>query len=141
MPMTGDEFDNEIARNMQEAIADAAKPKQRCIRKLRCARKMTCEYAQERQETAELQDLYIGSGLHDFRDCENWLARRELNTGLDMPRRPAGAGSRHNSHVDRNVERKKLIEKIERGEGLPFSSHTPEELRNMLEASRRKKGK
>ncbi len=140
MPMTGEEFNEEIEKGIQDAIREASAKKVRCIRRTRCARNMTCEYAQIRNETAELQDLFVGKAPN-LGDCENWKARRELNTGLDMPRRPAGAGSRHNSHVDRNAERKKLIEKIERGEGLPFSSHTPEELRNMLEASRRKKGK
>jgi hypothetical protein len=141
MSMSGDEFDDELQKSMQEAIADAGRRKVRCIRKTRCARNMTCEYAQIRNETANLEDLYKGSGLHDFRDCENWLARKELNTALDIIRRPNGSGSRHNLHADRDAERRKLLERIERGEGLPNSAHTPEELRNMLIASRRKKGK
>ena len=133
----------DVGKAIQEAVEEATATtglRKLCVRRHRCARKMTCEHAQVRNQSSDVVDLFRGKSP-DLGDCENWKARRELNTELDIIRRPNGSGSRHNAHADREAARKELIRKIDAGEPIPFSNHTPEELKNMLDNARRKKGK
>lgn len=132
----------EFGKILQEVMSKelSAGNQKYCIRAKRCARNMTCEHAQTRDVTTETLDLFQGKSP-DLGDCSNWIARKELNTGLDLPRRVSGGASRHNQHADRARAQDELLRKIDRGEKLPFSSHTPEELKNMLEDSRRRRKK
>lgn len=137
-----DEFDNpeDFASAVQEALGDPSGTRKLCMRAIQCVRKLTCEHAQTRQGTVELQDLFNGRAP-DLGDCENWSPRRELNTGLDIPRRKSGGISRHNAHANRIRAQEELLRKIEAGEPLPYSTQSPEELKKMLYESRARRKK
>jgi hypothetical protein len=135
-----DDFDFD-PQSMADAIGDVKSGEARkyCIRSKQCPRSMTCDYAREPTETTELADLFQGKSAN-LGDCSNWYIRPELYSSLDVPRRRNGSGSRHNSHApDRAAAHAELIRKIDAGEPIPYSPYTPEEMKNMLNAARRKK--
>lgn len=132
---------DQFAKQLQEEIIGESKPRQLCMRAKRCSRNLTCEHAQVRNKAANVVDLFRGQQTNGYADCANWLARDELRTEGDIFRKKRPDGTKHNLHASREAERKELLRKIDAGEPIPFSNHTPEELKNMLDASRRKKVK
>lgn len=112
------EFDPEdFAETLREATSDTG-AKKLCMRAKRCSRGISCENAQTRNRTVEIQDLFQGKSP-DLGDCSNWVARRELNTGLDIIQRPKGAG-RHNTHANKRQAYTELLLRAKSGGPIPI---------------------